>query len=147
MNEESLHSGVMKDAEIDLAGNISGRFSPENWKAILERAKATLEAQVRSGKPEGEAWTEVIREFHRDHYWGFEPNYHAPKLKKKPNLGLGLIFILATSFTLVKIAIVWLGQIYTFSDEENDGRIFYVALVIVLANFAFFLWRFRRHTD
>lgn len=147
MSIETLQNGVMSDAETDLTGNISGRFSPEDWSEILKRAGASLEAQVRQGKAESEAWREVIREFHREHYWGFQPNYRPPKVKKEKDLGVSLIIFLFISFTLVKMSVVWLGQIYTFSDEESDTRMFYLALAIVLANVAYFLWRHRRHTD
>jgi hypothetical protein len=137
----------MKDAQTDLAGNISGRFSPEDWARILTRASASLEAQIHSGKPENEAWGDVIREFHRERYWGFQPSYRPPKVKKEPDLAIGLIVFLFISFTLVKMAVVWTGQLYTFSDEEADTRKFYAALILVAANVVFFLWRFRRHKD
>lgn len=148
MSQENLLNGVMRDAETDLTGNISGRFSPEDWAEILKKAGSGLQTRVQEGKSETEAWSEVIREFHREHYWGFHPNYRPPKVKKKKkDLGVSLILFLFVSFTLVKMSVVWLGQIYTFSDEESDTRMFYLALAVVLANVGFFLWRHRRHTD
>ncbi len=140
---------IMSQAATDLAGNLSGRFSPGDWEAILERAEVRLNEQMRAGRDAASAWQEVVREFHRERYWGRTPNYKAPKGASLPEVNLGVKFILLSGLTMTVtlIAVVWLGQKYTTSGDPRDGRILYAVIGLAVLNFALFLWRHRRHKD
>ena len=96
---------IMREARVDLAGNVGGQFSPQDWESILARAKTKLES---STLPAKEAWAEVIRDFHRQNYWGFVPNYNTPKKETNvddENLGVRMLLYCARSFLLTKVAI------------------------------------------
>ncbi|HMN67336.1 MAG TPA: hypothetical protein PKC28_02245 [Bdellovibrionales bacterium] len=135
----------LKSARIDLAGNLSGEFSPADWDSILAKA----EKDWRANGASSEAWSEVIRDFHRTRYWGFRADYRAPKVikPKASNLGVSLIFVLFFTFTFSIMAVVWLGQIYTHSDDPSDKWWFFLALIAVGFGFVRFLWRNRGHRD
>lgn len=137
---------IMKHAHEDLMGNVSGRFSPEDWGLILDRASEHLAAFQRSGLSEQEAWKEVIRQFHREHYWGFQPDYIAPRPRDN-NMGIRFILMTVLTFIFSLIAVVWLGQAYTASLEFEDGRNLVLAIALILGNFGLFLWYHRQHKD
>jgi hypothetical protein len=137
---------VMQQAHEDLLGNVSGRFSPEDWVKILTIAQTRWsERHLKLG--EQEAWASVIRDFHHESYWGFTPNYHKPKTKKPVNLGVHFIGFTFLTFTMVLMTVAWLGQIYTHSDEASDKWIFFLVLSAAVGNIGLFLWWHRRHTD
>src|SRR3989344_829594 len=107
---------IMAKARIDLAGNISGEFSPEDWEKIFARAAELLR---HSPKPEQEAWIDVIRDFHREKYWGFTPNYKKPKIKPhEQNLGTRFIWYSFRSFLVTKVVLLYAGARYT-ADDPN----------------------------
>lgn len=133
---------IMRDARVDLAGNVGGQFSPQDWESILTRAKGQLES---SKLPENEAWAEVIRDFHRDNYWGFIPNYVAPKVKtnvEDENLGVRMLLYSARSFLLTKVAIVWFGALWTYTGEDFYKYCFFGAIVFMLASYGVFLYKY-----
>ncbi len=131
---------IMGHAQEDLAGNIHGQFSPEDWALILARAAAQLKA---AGRQDHAAWVEVIRDFHRENYWGFSPDYKKPKIKRDDeNLGVRLIWYTFRSLTLTKIAVVWFGALYTQSDEPIYKWLFIGAIALSLTNYGIFLWRY-----
>src|ERR1017187_8151098 len=103
---------VMANAAEDLTATIEGRFSPDDWEKILKRAQAAVEA--------GTAWPDVIRDFHQTRYWGFVPNYRGRKVKKSKNLGFQFIWMTFASLTIMKVAVLWFGQIYSRSDDPSD---------------------------
>jgi hypothetical protein len=140
-------SEIMANANIDLASTIEGRFSPGDWEKILDRAR-TLLLEKSGSMDESAAWKAVIRDFHRERYWGFQPNYRAPKpQKKKRNLGFQFIWLLFGSLTIMKVAVLWFGQIYSRSDEAYDKWMFFVVLALIIGNILYFLWRNRHHED
>lgn len=131
---------VMAHAREDLAGNIDGKFSPEDWDKILARAAAELK---RSEKPEHEAWVDVIRDFHKHKYWGFVPDYKAPKIKREDeNLGTRFIWYSFRSFLLTKVAVLYFGARYTADWDPVYGWLFFGAIVFMLVNYGIFLWRY-----
>ena len=148
MNSMNEFPKIMENARIDLGGNFSGEFSPEDWQKILAQAEARWNALKLESTSEQEAWQSVVREFHTQGRWGFRPNYVAPKAKaKEMSLGVRLVIMTFISFTITEIAVVWLGQIYTFSDEPRDKWLFLLAVALVMANVVYFLWRTRKHQD
>ena len=137
---------IMRRAREDLMGNASGDFSPEDWALVLQLANERLAAFQGAGLSEDSAWAEVIREFHRERYWGYRPDYKAPRVRDS-NMGIRFILMTGLTFIFSIIAVVWLGQIYTSSGEFEDGRNLVVAIVLILCNFGFFLWYHRQHED
>lgn len=138
---------VMANANIDLASTASGKFSPGDWERILDRAQAQWLENQRS-MDEATAWQTVVRDFHVQRYWGFRPNYRAPRAaKKKTNLGFQLIWLMFGSFTVMKVAVLWFGQIYSRSDESVDKWAFFAVLTFVIGNILWFLWRNRNYQD
>jgi hypothetical protein len=139
----SSYPSLMANAREDLAATIDGRFSPEDWEKILHKAKAQLEA----GGGNLAAWQNVIRDFHREKYWGFVANYRPAKTKRKKNLGFQLIWLTFNSLTTMKVAVLWFGQIYSRSDEPTDKWIFLGVIALALGNILFFLWSNRHYED
>lgn len=137
---------IMKQAHEDLMGNVSGDFSPEDWALVLRRANERLTSFRSKGLNDESAWAEVIREFHRERYWGYSPDYKAPSVRDN-NMGVRFILMTGLTFIFSLIAVVWLGQIYTASGEFEDGRNLVGAIVLILSNFGFFLWYHRQHED
>lgn len=145
---------VMRNFQEDLGATVEGRFSPEDWEHIRLRAEGEwrryLAAEVSAESQVGaeqRAWHKVVRDFHQSRYWGFNPNYRPPKVKRKRNLGLTLIWMTFTSMVAIKVVILWFGQIYARSDEPIDKWIFFVLLFLALANYGYFLWRYRDYKD
>lgn len=139
-------AAVMANAREDIAGNIAGQFSPEDWEKIIARADAQLRASV---KTPGEAWVDVIRDFHRNKYWGFVPNYSKPKVHKaEENLGVRFIWYSFRSFLLTKVAVVWFGALYSTYGDPFYKYCFFGAIAFMLCNYGFFLFRYgRKHND
>jgi hypothetical protein len=127
-----------RDAQTDLAGNVAGRFSPEDWERILEIARQKLETR---------SWPDVVREFHRENYWGFRPDWRPPAVPYKFNLGYGMLWMTFSTFVLTLMALAWLGQNYATSGQAKDGYLFCAALALALLNFVYFLWRSRGYRD
>ena len=140
---------IMKNAQTDLTATINGRFSPSDWSEILATAERLWRNQVEASPTAGElmAWQEVVRDFHARKYWGFQPNYQAPKVRKPRNLGLQFIWIMFNAMVLTKVGILWFGQVYSRSDEPKDMLVFYGLIVFSLGNIAYFLWRNHAHPD
>lgn len=141
---------IMGHAREDLGGNVGGKFSPENWDRILNEARERFLRHRALVNNDLAAWTEVVREFHRERYWGYSPNWRPPpkdKKKKQTNMGVSFIWMTFTAFIVTKISVVWLGQIYTRSDDPVDKWLFFGAIALTIANFAYFLWRSRHHKD
>jgi len=140
---------IMAQAREDLAGNIPGHFSKEDWAAILKEAERRWLRHKAEPLDESEAWRKVIREFHQEKFWGFHPAQRKPRpvKPKKTNVALSFILLVAGTMTVTKIAVVWLGQVYSRSDEAADKWAFFAILAVVLANFGYFLWRHRHHED
>lgn len=136
----------MANAKTDLAGNISGDFSPEDWEKILIRATNQMRA---STKPEAEAWIDVIRDFHRERYWGFNPDYKKPKIKpEEKNLGKRFIWYCFRSFLLTKVVILYCGARYS-ADDPNPiyTWLFFGGLAFIVIAYGRFLWKFRHWQD
>ena len=142
---------IPHSAGTDLSGNISGRFSPDDWQSILAQAEERLKRKLdEAGTPDRDRlWSEVVREFHTQSYWGYTPNYRDARAPKKTdsNIGVSLIVLAFLTFTFALMAAVWVGQIYTFSDDPNDKYRFFAVLVVVLMGFVAFLWRNRNFKD
>jgi hypothetical protein len=135
---------IMAHAHEDLAGNISGRFSPEDWEKILMQAHKQLKD---SAKSEDEAWVDVIRDFHSKKYWGFVPNYQKPRIKPEDqNLGVRFIWFSFRSFLLTKVAVLYFGARYTADYDPVYGWLFFGAIAFMLVNYGVFLWRYGHRT-
>ncbi len=136
---------VMANAREDLAGNISGQFSPTDWDKILARAWEQLQ---NSDKDAPQAWIEVIRDFHRHKYWGFVPNYQKPKVARKDeNLGKRFIWYSFRSFLLTKLAVLYFGARYSADYDPVYGWLFLGTIVFMLTNYGIFLWRYGNSRD
>lgn len=130
----------MANAREDLAGNIGGAFSPEDWQKILARANQQL---VLSTKSPNEAWIEVIRDFHREKYWGFLPNYKKPKKKREDeNLGVRFIWYSFRSFLLTKVAVLYFGARYSADYDPVYKWLFFGAIAFMIVNYGIFLWKY-----
>jgi hypothetical protein len=138
---------IMREARTDLGGHLSGQFSPENWESILAEAARRLKAKQDRGQDETSSWQSVVREFQRENFWGYRPVYQAPRQKKQNNIGLSLVWMIFSAFVLTLMALAWLGQIYTASDDPKDALWFFVALSVAVLNFVYFLWRGRNYQD
>ncbi len=144
---DSATNTIMANARVDLASTTGGNFSPDDWEKILERARTQLLEKSRSAD-ETTAWQQVVRDFHASRYWGFNPNYRKPKADpKKKNLGFQFIWLMFGSLTIMKVAVLWFGQIYSRSDESYDKWMFFIVLTLVIGNILYFLWRNRNHQD
>ena len=133
---------VMREARIDLAGNVAGQFSPEDWGRILSRAREQLEA---STLPQAEAWANVVRDFHRHQYWGFKPDYVPPKKSRdrdEENLGIRMLLYSGRSFLLTKVAVVWFGALWSVYDEPLYKYAFFGSIFFMLAAYGWFLYRY-----
>lgn len=139
---------IMDEARVDLAGNVAGKFSPDDWQRILTEAKIRLNQHQAAGEDEISAWRNVILDFRREKYWGFVPDWRPPpKQKNESNLGVRFIWMTFSAFIVTKIAVVWLGQIYTRSDDPIDAYLFFASIALVIFNFGFFLWSTRKYKD
>ena len=141
MSSEPALPEVMANAREDLGGNVAGTFSPDDWAQILARAADEVRA---SAKPPTEAWVDVIRTFHRERYWGFRPNYRAPKAAKpKPhekNLGLSFIYYVSRSFLFTKVIVLYAGARWTAGYEPYWGWLFFGAIAFMVVSYARFVW-------
>lgn len=146
MTQSEAFPDIMANAREDLAGNISGEFSPEDWVLILAEAKRRLET---SGKSHGEAWVEVIRDFHRESYWGFTPSYRKPRRRREDeNLGNRFLWYSFRSFLITKVVVLYFGARYSADQGGINGWLFFGAIVFMLSNYGLFLWRYgHRHKD
>lgn len=148
MNSLNEFTEIMALAREDLCGNVSGRFSPQDWELILIEARSRLNAKISSGDEVKEAWSSVIREFHKERFWGFLPNWQpSPTVTPRRNLGFSFVWMIFSTFVITLMAVVWLGQIYTSSDDPRDAYVFYASIVVALGNFVFFLWQSRHYED
>ena len=140
---------IMRQASVDLCATVEGRFSPDDWAQILTRAEVQWRKYLghQGATAEVDAWQEVVREFHRERYWGYVPNFKPVKVKKKPNLGVTMVLMVFNSMVTIKLFVLWFGQIYSRSDEPLDKWIFFAIVALVVANYGFFLWRNRAHVD
>lgn len=133
---------IMANARDDLVGNVSGQFSPEDWEEILDEAERRL---ATSGKAEPEAWIDVIREFHRERYFGFVPNYSKPKEKAhEKNLGLKFLYFVTRSFLVTKVIVLYSGARWSADYEPFWGWIFFGAMTFMVCSYSLFLWRHAR---
>ncbi len=140
---------VMHEAKTDLGSHAHGDFSPTSWANILCEAERRLRLKSKAGFSEQDAWAEVVREFHREDYWGHRADWIKPKPIKNGNTGFGVnaVLLTLTTFVFGLMAVVWLGQLFTISDEPLDAYKFYLAVIVVVANILFFLWRSRNYQD
>lgn len=139
----------MANAKIDLAATIRGHFSPQDWAEIFKRAQQMWVENLAKapGVSDTEAWHDVIRDFHLTHYWGYSADYRPIKVKKPKSLGVQLIWIAFNSFTIMKVAVLWFGQIYSRSDEPADKWIFLGVIFLIISNIVYFLWSNRGYQD
>ena len=137
---------VMANAQEDLAGNIDGRFSPEDWREILARAKEKL---ISSSLPLGEAWVEIIRDFHREKYWGFIPNYKkANEPETEVNLGKKFILYTFRSFLISETVVLYCGARYSAEDPNPLYKWgFFAGLSFLVLNYGLFLYRYGGRED
>lgn len=136
---------IMAHAREDLAGNIEGKFSPEDWEKILALAQQKLS---RATKTTSEAWVDVIREFHREQYWGFTPNYQKPKVKREDeNLGKRFIWYSFRSFLLTKVVVLYCGARYSADYDPVYGWLFFGGIAFMLTNYGIFLYRYGNRTE
>lgn len=131
----------MKNAREDLAGNVGGYFSPEDWDKILLRARDQF---LVSAKPESEAWTDVIRDFHREKYWGFVANYKKPKAgRDDESLGKRFLWYVFRSFLITKVVILYCGARYSMGDQDPIYTyLFFGAMAFMLCSYGLFLYRY-----
>jgi hypothetical protein len=145
MISEEECSQVMANAREDLAGNIEGTFSPEDWEKIFARVREQL---LRSKKNKEEAWVDVIRDFHREKYWGFIPNYKKPKVKREDeNLGKRFIWYCFRSFLLTKVLVLYCGARWSADYDPIYGWLFFGGIAFMLTNYGLFLWRYGNRPD
>jgi hypothetical protein len=150
-----------EQARIDLTpAHSSKTFSVQEWRSILDRAAQEWARHRSDGVDADEAWERVVRDFHGHNHWGFGvapaegrrptgPEGPAgAKASSAPRLGYSLIGMLVLTATVTKVAVVWIGQTATsHADEPEYWWIFLAVIALVLANFGFFLWRWRHHQD
>lgn len=145
---DSIFPPIMANAKTDLAGNIDGQFSPEDWQKILSLASEQLKT---SNASETEAWIEVIRDFHRNKYWGFVPNYKKPKTSvDEKNLGAKFIWFSFRSFLITKVVVLYAGARYTNDDSNPIWKyLFFGAFAFMLTAYGTFLYRYagRKESD
>jgi hypothetical protein len=139
----------MQHARTDLGATVEGKFSPEDWTAILARAESRFRELVAEFPPAArtQAWHQVVREFHREKYWGFKPGYRPPRVKKPRSLGMDFIIMTLNSMVIFKVVVLWFGQVYSRSEQAQDKWIFFAVLFIAIANYVYFLWRHRNYVD
>lgn len=126
---------MLANAREDLAGNISGDFSPEDWERILALAESRLN--------ETRNWPDVIREFHRERYWGFVPNFKKPRTKREDeSLGIRFILYSARSFLLTKVAVLWFGALWTVYGDPIYAWGFFGAMTFMIFAYGSFLYRY-----
>ncbi len=143
-----LSPEILKNAHIDLAPNADGQFSSTDWSRILNEAdKRWQDIRLEQPGADDKAWHEVVRQFHRDAYFGFAPIFRDKKSKRPRNLGFSLIFLMFNSMVGLKVAVLWFGQKYSNGDNPTDKWIFFAVLTVVVLNYGFFLWRNRRAED
>lgn len=149
MNPLDEFPEIMAQAREDLCGNVSGRFSPSDWALIRIEARSRLAAKIALGADVSDAWLSVIREFHKERFWGFSPNWQpSTKLKaKSANLAFSFVWMIFSTFVITLMAVVWLGQIYTISNEPKDAYLFFASIALALGNFGYFLWQSRHYVD
>jgi hypothetical protein len=142
---QTAYPPIMANAREDLAGNVSGQFSPEDWDQILNRA---VEQLSRSTKGPQEAWVDVIRDFHRQRYWGFIPNYKKPKpTVDEQNLGKRFIWYSARSFLITKVAVLYFGARYCAGYDPINGWLFFGAMIFMVSNYGYFIYRYHKKRD
>lgn len=142
--DEDPVASAMKNAKDDLAGSVSGRFSPSDWDKILGEAESRLKARMLS-LPEAEAWAEVMREFRRESYWGYVPNYRPPSAEGRRAIGITLVWFTFQTMTVTKVAVLWASQRFEQADSVFDKWLFFALLLLIPGNAAFFVWRHRRY--
>jgi hypothetical protein len=136
---------IMANAQEDLAGNVSGQFSPEDWDKIRARAAELLR---HSSKPPQEAWVDVILAFQREKYWGFVPNYKKPKIRPEDkNLGVQFIWYCCRSFLITKVIVLYAGARFSLGHEPIWGWIFFAAVAFMVISYSRFLWKHRNRKD
>jgi hypothetical protein len=139
MGSQNEFPEIMREARVDLAGNVSGQFSPADWDRILSRAREQFEA---SKLPPLEAWTEVVRDFHRQHFWGFKPDFVPQKNRDEENLGVRMVIYSARSFLLTKVAVVWFGALWAVYDEPLYAYAFFGTIILMVGAYGWFLYRY-----
>ena len=143
MSDAAELPAIMQNAREDLAGNVQGDFSPEDWNKIFARCVELLKA---SPKPETEAWVDVIRAFHRERYFGFIPNYKKTKpLPHEENLGYRFVWYTARSFLVTKVVVLYSAARWCAGWDPMWGWIFFAAVAFMLVNYGFFLWKYGRN--
>jgi len=142
--DENPVISAMKNAKDDLAGAVSGRFSPADWDKILVEAQSRLKKRMQD-LPENEAWAEVMREFRRESYWGYVPNYKPPRPEGGRAIGITLIWLTFQTMTVSKVALLWASQRFERADSDFDKWLFFALLLLIPGNAAFFVWRHRRY--
>jgi hypothetical protein len=137
---------ILSNARVDLAGNVEGQFSPEDWDKILEIARARLEA---TDQDLTMAWIEVIRSFTKEKFWGFVPNYKKPKVSRKDqNLGKRFIWYCFRSFLITKVIVLYCGARYSADDPNPIYKwLFFGGIAFMLTSYGVFLWRYGRQMD
>jgi hypothetical protein len=139
MGSQKEFPEIMREARVDLAGNVAGKFSPEDWDQILSRAREQLEA---SKLPPHEAWTDVVRDFHRQQFWGFKPDFVPSKNPDEENLGVRMLLYSARSFLLTKVSVVWFGALWAVYDEPLYKYAFFGSIIFMVAAYGWFLYRY-----
>lgn len=136
-----FETDIMANAKEDLAGNIEGQFSPDDWEKILSRAREALASSI---KAPSEAWIDVIRTFHGEKYWGFVPNYKPPKVDRHDqNLGKRFIWYSFRSFLVTKVVILYCGARYSADDPNPVYKwLFFGALAFIIFAYGLFLYRY-----
>ena len=158
LNIHKLVVDTTEEAKIDLTASVRGEFSPEDLKALLERARSNLESRLRelSAPTPDQAkseWQEVVRSFYAENYWGYQPltAQKAKEIKKEATthhrLGIRFIWITFFSMCITKVIILVLGQQYVRSEESSDFWFLMLAIFLIVANFGYFLWSARNYKD
>jgi hypothetical protein len=141
MIPENELSQITANAREDLCGNIEGEFSPEDWEKILARAHDLLRSSEKT-------WVDVIRDFHRERYWGFKPNYKRPKPNPhEENLGKRFIWYSFRSFLVTKVAVLYFGARWSADFDPVYGWLFFASIAFMLGNYGLFLWRYGRRPE
>ena len=145
MPQSAELKSVMANARVDLAGNVEGQFSPDDWEKILSRAEALL---LDSAKDPAAAWMDVIRDFHAKSYWGFVPNYKKPKKRREDeNLGKRFIWYSFRSFLITKVVILYCGARFSADYDPVYGWVFFGAIAFMITNYGLFLYRYGGRTE
>ena len=152
--EEAKHHLSVIDQNFDADFSTSGRgyFSYEDQEKIQEQACRLLKEKLAEqatpilGDVLREAWAEVVADFHRQEFWGFQVQKYKSKKplteEQKTFRELGTyIGVLIGSMLILKTAFIYFGMHASSNPTDENIVSFVVTLILFLSILGVFLWR------